>query len=100
MIEGDGVIGTCGNTLISEGAEDYRAEVRFRVEVRPAFPVKLKLIVERVRALDCFGDTDPIFDTCITDTEADFYARVNIDGQELGNKENRIEDDNDISRRS
>jgi hypothetical protein len=94
-VEGDGIIGACGNTLISEGAQDDRAEINFRVEVRPAIPVKFTLIIERVRALEDCGFGDEILGVC-TDN-ADFYARINIDGQELANKENRIEDDYDIS---
>lgn len=77
---GSGVTGICGNTLTSTGRENDRAEVKFRVEVKPVVPVKFTLTVEEVSASDCAFGT-------FCDDPADFYARVKIDDQELDNRE-------------
>lgn len=86
-VSGD-VISNCDVTIVSAGAQSDRAEIRFKIEVGPANPVKVKTIIERVRGLDNmegpFGG-DP-----------DFYAVVSVDGQEFDNKANAIEDNNDI----
>lgn len=87
-VRGDGIVGTCGTTLNSSGAEDDRADIRFRIEVRPTVPVKFKLVIERVKQWECVDEAGP---SCPSD--GDWFAIINIDGQELGNLENKIEED-------
>ncbi len=94
-VEGDGVIGNCGATLVSQGAEDDRAAIKFRVEVKPATSVQMNLTIEGVRALEDCGFGDSILGIC-TDN-ADFYARIGIDGHEFENSSAPVEDDNDIA---
>jgi hypothetical protein len=55
--------------------------------VAHAIDVKVRVTIERVRALTDFEGGG----------EADFYAVVTIDGQEFENKDDAIDDDDDIS---
>lgn len=89
-IEGDGLTSNCGSTITSAGGENDRAEISFRVEVKPALPVKLTLTIERIKGLDCI---DFAFIGC---GDPEFYSRVMIDNQELDNRANYIEGE-DIS---
>ena len=56
-----------------------------------AYPVKLKVTIERIKALDC-TDEDEVLGGCGSDP--DFYARMYYDGTEVLDTEDRVDDDN------
>ena len=55
-----------------------------------AYPVKLKVTVERVEGRDC-ADEDEVLGGC--SSEPDFYAHMYFDGQEVLNSEASVDDD-------
>ncbi len=57
-----------------------------------AYPVKLKVTIERIKALDC-ADEDEVLGGC--GSEPDFYARLYFDGTEVLDTEDQVDDDND-----
>ena len=56
-----------------------------------AYPVKLKLTIERVKALDCI-DEDEVLGGCGSDP--DFYTHSYFDGEEVLDTESVVDDDN------
>lgn len=76
-----GVSGNCGTTLTTAGTSDDRARVRFRVDVTPVRLGEVEVIAERLTTLECVDDG-----LWWCNSDADFYAKVAIDGVERSNE--------------